>query len=117
MHSDVIAIGGYKPELAEFLDYPAEEYKSVPTGCPVITTVFSCNTHHQSEELAEVLGIKEGIETHVVLTKNVDRKALSDYCERYNVLDTDLYGLEDFECFCALADANFIFICRPAGAW
>ncbi len=56
LNADLMAFGHFKPELAEYLAYPAEFYEGVATGRMVIAHVVHCVTSDQSRGLAEALG-------------------------------------------------------------
>lgn len=57
MDAEVIAIGPYRSYLSDCMDYPAYDYKNVPDGSMVITSVFVCETSSASVELADAFGV------------------------------------------------------------
>lgn len=81
-NANVICIGPYKDEIKDHLDYKAADYEGVPTGTPVISTLFHCNTSGQSNRLAEVLGCDPmNHNTHPIISANVNWADLHDLSE------------------------------------
>ncbi len=57
MKADLIAIGVYRDDLVEYLDYGPWDYKDVKPNQLVITTLITCRTADASRELAAALGV------------------------------------------------------------
>lgn len=57
--AELLAIGKFKPEIAEYLDYPASYYSNCNKDTVIITTLCKMVGTTSSRELAYVLGIKD----------------------------------------------------------
>ena len=111
MDADLLAIGPFSPDIAGMLDYSAECYEGVKPGTKVVTTLFSCVTSDESNELAEALGIAPwDFGAHEIDIKNVNAKALTEFAE-----STAENELKDVQIFVTLASKGFIFFFRPNG--
>jgi len=56
MEARIIAGGPFGPDVANYLEYAAECYKSVPKGTHVVVTVFTACSSTMSRELASAFG-------------------------------------------------------------
>ena len=57
MDAQLLGLGKYKKQLASYLDYPEDDYTTVPEGTRIVTTIFTCNSTTESRDLAEALNI------------------------------------------------------------
>jgi hypothetical protein len=108
MNAELLAIGSFQENISDSLDYDKKYYEGLIYGDKVITTVFKCNTTHQSEGLAEILGFNPwDFKEHFVKSYLI-RKAKME--------DLFLYFSEgEIAKFERLIAHGFYFIFRPNG--
>ncbi len=108
MDAELLAIGKFSKELADFLEYPKEFYDDTPEGAIVITSVLVCNTSRASRALAKAL--------------KVSPWNFGEHCELDGVdinedllLEDSVDGEDAVLSFRALRDHGFKFYYRPNG--
>ncbi len=107
MDADIIAIGKFKKEIAQYLDYPADYYDDTPEGAEIITSLFLCNSSQQSKDLAHALGIDpQKFEQCHFNAKEIDIEKLLTETE---------FERDDIIMFDELRKAGFEFYYRPNG--
>ncbi|MCD0169308.1 hypothetical protein [Deinococcus sp. 23YEL01] len=105
LDAEVLAIGAFRRDLVEFLEYPADFYKNTRDGATVIVTVFQAVTSDLSYELASYFGIDPwDFNSHVLDPEKVDVDRLrgSEFSDRV-------------EAFLALKASRFTFYYLPNG--
>ena len=79
MDADVIAIGPFKAEIKDYLDYPPHYYDEVPDGTKVLSTLFPCVGVDQSNNLAEIFGFDAwDFSKHLIDCSKIDLDVLED---------------------------------------
>jgi hypothetical protein len=103
--AEVIAIGPFSKEIVPALGYPAEQYRGVPEGATVITTVFEAFGSTQSEKLSQCFGVgRWDLGRHVLDASKANLSTLRR--------EFDEQGAEQF---LALREAGFQFYFMPNG--
>lgn len=107
MNAELLAIGKYSKDIADFLCYPANFYEDTPDGSTIITLVCVCTNTDGSKLLAKSLGIDPWkFEQHCeIIPENVDFDMMTEAIE-----DPD-----DVVVFSALCSAGFKFYYLPNG--
>lgn len=99
----IIVIGPFAPEIADCLDYPADNYKDVDPGTVVVAHYFHCSTRSYSNLLAEAVGTNlTDFRTHNIKPRNI----------RWTELST-AFGAEETDQLRRLVAAKFALIYLP----
>lgn len=109
MRACVFAIGLFKKDIADCLDYSTESYENVDEGVIVVRqNLFQCSSDSQSRELAALLGIEAWDFNRHWLEKgqgiNLD-----------GLLEVDSSFENDYDCYNRLRKAGFKFMFIPNG--
>jgi len=57
--AEITAMGPFRPELADQLEYSGSYYKNTRTGAPVLRELFAMEGNDSSIKLATLLGISD----------------------------------------------------------
>lgn len=112
MCAEVIAIGPYSSNIAEFLDYPADLYKDVPDGAVISRRLFGIlEGSSLSREFAALLGISDAwdFRQHKIDPAKINADGLRDFGAQYQEYEDDVTAL------LRLKTAGFEFHFRPEG--
>lgn len=100
---EIFAVGLFRREIRDCLDYPERVYASTRAGATIITTVIGINTRLAWEFLTAYLGVvPDDLSTHVVDASTADPEVLGA------VLDA-----RELARFTRLRDAGFQFYFSP----
>jgi hypothetical protein len=115
MCAEIVAFGPYSPDIADYLEYPAEFYRGTKTGALVVRTLFGiAEGSSASREFARCLGISDpwDFNQHKIDSSRIDFVALQ-------FLFKTLAGGEDYskdaKALAAFKAAGFQFVFAPCG--
>src|SRR5688572_8676409 len=86
MRAEIIAIGPFTKEVAEFLDYPAERYNATPEGAIISRRLFGIGEGSTASRLfAKHLGISNvwDFNQHKLDNRNIDFVGLREFVETH----------------------------------
>ncbi len=107
MTAQILAIGPFRKELAQYLNYPADYYAQTREGVPVISFLFQCFGSSQSEELAACFALDPwDFNQHKIVPGRVDVARLKEAFRETP---------KDIDAFVAMRTAGFEFFFVPNG--
>jgi len=115
MSAEILAIGPFSAEIADALEYPAEQYARTRAGVAVFAYLFSVMPGSStSHAFAEHLGIDNAwdFNQHRIDPAGVDLDRLRAFL---GTLQDSADYLKDIERFVRLRDKKFDFFFRPNG--
>jgi hypothetical protein len=111
LESDIYCIGGFSKKIKRYLDYSEDFYCDTDDGTLVTSTLLSCNTTHQSNELADIFRIDpNNPNTHTL------KKLEINDINPIKLLIKNIFGnngVKDLNALLRLSKANFVCIYRP----
>jgi len=115
MEAHILAVGQYRKDITDCLDYVNDYYEDTREGVLVATRLFHCNTTNQSRELANAFGIDPwDFNTHHI--KAAAAEDMGTQLALSNLIDSSAeMWPEELEQFQKLARAGFLFLYEPNG--
>ena len=117
MFAEVLAIGGFRPELAPWMEYPEGYYANTDTGTMVVRRLFGIvEGSSSSREFARLLGIDDpwDFNQHKIEPERIDFAALKHHLESLSEWESGHYPA-DLEALKALSRAGFDLYFLPNG--
>lgn len=113
--ADIVAWGPYSPDIADYLEYPRDVYRSTKSGALVITELFGIvEGSSASKRFASLLGISDvwDFNQHKLDPEKIDAAALRLLFQELDKRDA---YVKDLDALLTLRDHGFHFIFRPNG--
>jgi hypothetical protein len=117
MFAEVLAIGGFSPELAPWMEYPESYYAHTHTGTMVVRTLFGIvEGSSASREFARLLGIDDpwDFNQHKIDPDRIDFAALRTHLSTLSEWESGDYPAH-LEALVAFACARFDLYFVPNG--
>lgn len=112
MCAEVVAVGRFRADLVDSLEYAPEYYESTRDGAPVVRVLFGiAEGSSLSRTFAALLGVAEAwdFNQHALDVANFDREGLRAFGARHRDYHADVEALLVF------ADAGFDLYFLPNG--